>query len=504
MGVIADYILGRSAEAAVEETPKQNSRSTHNVSASRGTRSAVMAGKPAGPNSAVSPELRLSQDRARDAVRNGPYISNGLRSLVKHEIGTGITCTFENEDENLRDELNSLWKESIPTMFAEHVGHLYAAQRLISRGRNEVGEIFIRRRRRPAYKGMAVPMQCQLLESDMLDPTFNRTLNNGNQIISSIEMNTSGERIAYHFFKKHPSDRTFGTFTSEGTQRVRILAKDVIHHYIPLRAGQLRALPVFSSGIFKNSNLEAYDDYELERKKNKASFTGTIEREARYDPATGVQIDPLTGIPFDMGDEPLPSVSFQAGSITQLGDGENLNLFDGESGGEFYADYMRQQLMAISASFGVPYELVTGDWKSVNDRILRAILNDFQREIEAVQEIYLIQQVLEKIAEWWLDEAVFSGAISLPDYANKKKEYLATDWRPQGWAYVHPLQDAQAAVARIGADLSTHEKEARKLNCDSSKVLEANIAHATRKKQLMSENDLLVEEKEPAEEEEEK
>jgi len=462
---------------------RQTARTTHNTAASRGKRSTVMSGKAAGPNSAVTPELAKVRNRARDAVRNSPYIGNALRALVKHEIGTGITCRFLVEDEDVRGQLTDAWKESLPNMYSDGIGHFYAGQRLGSRGRNESGEVFLRRRRRPSRSFNGVPMQIQLLESDLLDTTYNTTTSNGNYIRAGIELNSRGDRVAYHFFKDHPDDEQNNFKTKD--QRVRILAKDVVHHYIPMRPGQLRGMPIHSSALFKNANLEAYDDYELERKKNHASFTGTIEREAKYD-SRGMQIDPITGEHFDP-DMEIPDVNFIAGVITQLGDGEKLNLFDAEKGGEFYADYMRQQLMSISSSFGVPYELVTGDWKEVNDRILRAILNDFQREIEAIQEIYLITQLCQSTLAWWMDAGVLSGRLQLPDYANRRAEYLDVDWRPQGWAYVHPLQDAQAAALRIETDLSTHEKEARKHNCDADKVLDENVEHMAKKQKLMKE-----------------
>lgn len=462
---------------------RQMSRTTHNVAASRGKRSTVMSGKSSGPNTAVNPELPTVRNRARDAVRNSPYIGNALRALVKHEIGTGISCKFLVEDESIQKQLADAWKESLPNMYSDGIGHFYAGQRLGSRGRNESGEVFLRRRRRTARTMTGVPMQIQLLESDLLDTTYNVELTNNNYVRAGIELNSRGDRVAYHFFKEHPNDLR-GSFSSNA-ERVRILAKDVVHHYIPMRPGQLRGMPIHASALFKNANLEAYDDYELERKKNHASFTGTIEREARYD-SKGIQIDPLTGDYFD-ADQEIPDVNFTAGVITQLGDGETLKLFDAEKGGEFYADYMRQQLMAISSSFGVPYELVTGDWKEVNDRILRAILNDFQREVEAIQEIYLITQLCQSTLAWWMDAGVLSGRLNLPDYATRRAEYLNVDWRPQGWAYVHPLQDAQAAKLRIETDLSTHEKEARKHNVDSESALEENVEHMAKKQTLMKE-----------------
>ena len=152
------------------------SRTTHNVAASRGQRSVTMRGKSAGPNSAVLPEISKIRDRARDAVRNSPYIANMMRTLVKHEVGTGITCRFKGDDEETQKKLQEAWDRDIPNIFAEGIGHLYAGQRMGSRGRNESGEVFLRRRRRSLNSTSGVPMQVQLLEADMLDEDYNTCL----------------------------------------------------------------------------------------------------------------------------------------------------------------------------------------------------------------------------------------------------------------------------------------------------------------------------------------
>lgn len=468
---------------------KQEGRSTPYVAGSRGKRAVVMPNRTFGPNRAVTADLKTTQNRSRDATRNSPYIGNAHRKLVSHEIGTGIKPKFKHENEAIRKAIADLWYDSEKELVAEEATpSFYAAQRLISRSRNESGEIFIRRRRRPASSGLNVNMQIQIIESEFLDPTYNEeSLPNGNIIRSGIEFNRRGDRVAYHFYKSHPDERT--DIFNNKLERIRVPARDVIHHYMPLRSGQLRGAPINLSAIFKNANLEQYDDFELERKKNHASFTGTIEREARYDDS-GKLVDPFTGQPYDFDEDDMPSVKMAAGSIVQLGDGEKMNLYDAEKGGEFYADYMRQQLQAIAAAHGLPYELLTGDWGGLNDRLVRAVMDDFKREMKAIQELFFVAQVCKKVQEWWMDAAVLSGAISLPNYANLRKEYMACDWIPQGWAYVHPLQDLQAAKLAVEMGVSTVEQEARKRSGDAEANLKENIEYRAKKRDMEEENDL--------------
>ena len=400
--------------------------------------------------------------------------------------------------QDLNDQLAKLWKISCKELVSGNINNFYAGQRICSRSRNESGEVFIRRRKRSINSGFTVPLQIEILESDYLDPTYDALLSNGNKVRSGIETNRRGQIVAYHFFKEHPSERNRfsgvsgnGFFSGFDGSRVRVLARDVIHHHIPVRSGQMRGKPIGVASLFKNASLEKYDDFELERKQIQASFTGSIEREARY-AEDGRLLDPLTGQPYpEPDDDGTPRLVTNSGQFVHLGDGEKINLFPADKGGEFYADYMRQQLLAIAADHGIMYELVTGDWSKTTDRLYRAAMDDFKREIEAIQNVYMVAQVCEGVQRWWMDAVVFANLVNVDDYANNRNDYLSCEWIAQGWPYMHPLQDVQAAEKLIQNNLSTHAKEARKHSVDADEALTENTDFLARKKKLREENNLL-------------
>src|SRR5690606_11185427 len=138
-----------------------------------------------------------------------------------------------------------------------------------------------------------------------------------------------------------------------------------------------------------------------------------------------------------------PMVGLEPGSMQELMPGEEVKFSDPPDAGNTYVDFMRQQLQAVAAGVGLPYELLTGDMADISDRVLRVLLNEFRRRIEQLQFSVYVFQLCRPVRSAWLDTAVFSGAISLPDYATKRRDYLRTRWVPQGWAYIHPVQDVQ-------------------------------------------------------------
>jgi lambda family phage portal protein len=130
-----------------------------------------------------------------------------------------------------------------------------------------------------------VPVQLQLLQSEMLPFEKTETAANGNRIRCGIEFDAIGRRVAYHFRRRHPGDSTDqGAVTPE---TVRVPAGDVLHIYRPIDAGQIRGLPHVAPAMVRLFLLDQYDDAELDRKKTAAMFAGFITKTAPEEPMMG-------------------------------------------------------------------------------------------------------------------------------------------------------------------------------------------------------------------------
>lgn len=116
----------------------------------------------------------------------------------------------------------------------------YGLQAMVAREMFVAGECFVRLRPRRAEDGLLVPLQLQLLQSEMLPFEKTETAANGNRIRCGIEFDGIGRRVAYHFRRRHPGDSTDqGALIPE---TVRVPAADVLHIYRPIDAGQIRGL----------------------------------------------------------------------------------------------------------------------------------------------------------------------------------------------------------------------------------------------------------------------
>ena len=148
-------------------------------------------------------------------------------------------------------------------------------------------------------------------------------------------------------------------------------------------------------------------------------------------------------------------VSLEPGTMQELAPGDEVEFSDPPDAGNNYPDFMRQQLSAIATGMGLPYELLAGDLRNINDRVIRVILNEFRRRVEQRQFAVFVHQFCRPARRAWLDAAVLSGALSLPGYAQNPRPYARTLWVPQGWPYIHPVQDVQSDILRVRAGFAS-------------------------------------------------
>ena len=164
--------------------------------------------------------------------------------------------------------------------------------------------------------------------------------------------------------------------------------------------------------------------------------------------------------------------------------GENALPFEGDKSGDGYADFMKFQLLGICASLDVPYEVVTGDFGTINDRTLRAIFNQYRRKIEQTQWLFTIPQICDRVWAAFIDHAVMAGRLYAPDYIQRKKEYQLAEWRPDGWNYLHPVQDVQSKILQKNAGFKSRSAIVAEDGWDAEEVDRQNAEDAKREAEL--------------------
>ena len=402
--------------------------------------------------------------RARELVVSNGYAANACEAFAANLVGDGIKPSSLIEEAEVRDRVQRLWLAWTDEADADGLTDFYGLQAMVAREMFVAGECFVRLRPRRAEDGLLVPLQLQLLQSEMLP--FEKTEElGGRRIRCGIEFDAIGRRLAYHFRRRHPGDST--DRGSPIPETVRVPASEVLHIYRPIDAGQIRGLPHVAPAMVRLFLLDQYDDAELDRKKTAAMFAGFITKTAPEEPMMGEAEADLDGAAI---------ASLEPGTMQVLLPGEDVKFSSPADVGSSYEAFQYRTLLAVSASLGLPYHLVTGDVRQANYSSLRAELVEFRRRVQQLQHGVIAHQLCRPVWARWLETAQLAGRLDLPDPAAARM----VQWIPPRWDWVDPLKDIQAQVLAMEAGITSRRKVVEATGYDIEEVDRENAADAAR------------------------
>ncbi|MGI3212905.1 phage portal protein [Roseovarius tibetensis] len=408
--------------------------------------------------------------RARWLVRNNGYAVNAVESWAANTAGDGIKPISRISDPARKEELQRLWLDWTDEADAEGLTDFYGLQRRAAREVFIAGEVFFRIRPRRSEDGLTVPLQLQMLPAEMLPLEKSAVAANGNVIRQGIEFDRIGRRVAYHFLRRHPGDSTEPGLAGELT---RVPAAEVIHVIDPVEGGQLRGVSKLAPAIVKLFLLDQYDDAELDRKKVAAMYAMFVTSPAPENPL---------GPPED--EDSGAGLEISPGQIVRLDPGEDVTVGQPADSGATYEPFQYRTLLQISAALGIPYPYLANDMVKGNFSNSRLALIEFRRRVSAWQHSVMVYQLCRPVYARWMDAAVLSGALTLPDYEANRSRLVAADWLPTKWDWVDPLKDANAEIAQIEAGLKSRTQAISERGYDAEQVDREIAAEHAREREL--------------------
>ncbi|WP_323037707.1 phage portal protein [Pararhodobacter sp.] len=407
--------------------------------------------------------------RARWLVRNNGYAVNAVESWAANTVGDGIKPISKIADSARKEELQRLWLAWTDEADAEGLTDFYGLQRRAAREVFLAGEVFFRFRPRRTGDGLSVPVQMQMLPSEMLPLEQTGVSAAGNPIRQGIEFDRIGRRVAYHFLRRHPGDSTDPGLSGE---IVRVPATEVIHVIDPVEGGQLRGVSKLAPAIVKLFLLDQYDDAELDRKKVAAMYAMFVTSPAPENPLAPEDEDGPEG------------VEISPGQIVRLDPGEDVTIGQPADSGGTYEPFQYRTLLQISAALGIPYPYLANDMVKGNFSNSRLALIEFRRRVSAWQHSVMVWQLCRPVYARWMDAAVLSGALTLPRFEANRSQLLAADWLPTKWDWVDPLKDANAEIAQIEAGLKSRTQAIAERGYDAEQVDRDIAAERARERAL--------------------
>jgi lambda family phage portal protein len=428
--------------------------------ASSGRRMRGWNGSILGPNTITLADWLNNIRRSRDAIRNSSLASSAVQRFESNIIGTGIQPHFTHPDQDIRDSIQQAFDKWVKC--ADFNGQLsfYGLQSLLARELFEAGECFVRFH----VVDDQEYFQLQLIETEACPVYINmmQQLGKDNTVIKEgiIFDRDTDKRVGYRIYKGlNPYDTI--TNPIDGTTFINVSRDEMLHVMKPLRAGALRGTPFLAPVLSDLYELEGYADSERLRKRISAMFALFVQQNTAED-------NPFAGVGSD--GQPTEELKLEPGTIQHLLPGESVVASEVPESGD-YASFMSVELHKFAAALGITYEMLTGDYTKVNYSSARVALLEFRRQAEQFQTHVIRDQFCAPILKRWMCEAVLSGALELPDdYVSDPEQYEQCTWVPDGFDWVDPLKEVQAAQASVRGGFTSRGMVIRKNGFDPATV----------------------------------
>ena len=375
----------------------------------------------------------LLRDRSRDLTRNNPYAANALAVLVTHAVGAGIVPRSKDK------KVNALFAEWAKQCDADGHSDFFGIQSLAVREMLEADTGMVRKRRRRAEDGLAVPLQLQLLEIDHLDTAKNGDLTGSKRASYGIEYDSIGKTTAYWLFPQHPGNVALWSSTS--LESKPIPAEDIAFAFDKMRAGQTQGVPWGTPAVTSLYDLQTYEQAELIRKKLEACMVGVVTGDDES--SIGIPVDAETSPGVYNADGEIVE-KFEPGMIYHARGGKDIK-FTQPANTATYDSYKTSMLHTIAAGYRVPHALVSGRLDKVNYSSSKVGLETYKRTIEDLQWRVIIPMICQPMWDWFCEAAYFAGKI--------KSRKVAVEWSPPRFPSADEAKDISARVTAVRGGL---------------------------------------------------
>ena len=343
-------------------------------------------------NAAVQSSLSSLRELSRDLRRNNGWARRGVRTIINNVVGRGIQAkSVDGRSVARQDRQLEIWNAWANNVRCDYDGRMPFAglQRLAMETIIESGEVLIVRVPATSADGLSVPIRLRVLEPDYLDTNRDGVEgSDGSVTIQGIKLDGMGRRVGYWLFDRHPgSVGLIGSGLGFSSQLVP--AEDVLHVYQVERPGQLRGVPWLAASIGSLHDFDDYEDAILMQQKVAACF--------------GAFVSDMDGTAAGLGvpdaDEPDLLETLEPGQIQYLPPGRDVKFATppATSGQD---QFSTNQLRRVSATLGVTYEDLSGDYSKVNFSSARMGRLAHWQNVFDWRTNMLIPQMLDPVWIW--------------------------------------------------------------------------------------------------------
>ena len=305
-------------------------------------------------------------------------------------------------------------------------------------------------------------LRVQLIEADRLcSPDNCDTIDN--KIVGGVEVDKSGEVIAYHIANHHPLSYAYNDIS---WQRVEAYGqktgrRNVLHMMNRERIGQRRGVPFLAPVIESLKQLGRYTDAELVAAVVSGMFTIFIEKaDASAEDAIGSMLP--EEVQVDTEDE--STIELAPGAVIDLNEGEKAHDTNPGRPNANFGGFVEAICQQIGAALEIPYELLVKRFNS-SYTASKGALEEAWKMFNMYRD-WLSTDFCQPVYEEWLTEAVAKGRIKAPGFFTDpaiRKAYCGAKWNGPAKGMLDPVKEVTAAEKRVSNGFSTRSDEAMQM-----------------------------------------
>lgn len=446
------------------------------------------------PQSDIDANLGVLRGRSSDLALGTPVASAAINTSRTNIVGAGLKVAprpnyrllgldaeqAEEWSRNVKAEFD-LWASSTECdIFGRN--NFYDMQDIAYMDYAVDGDAFALFKYRPSGPLMPYSLRIQLVEAARVSnpwaiSTDGITLpgsivmhnnDNGNRIISGVEIDDDGKVVAYYVSNRYNYDPA-NMYKLQTWARVEARGKlsgmpNILQICHDERAEQYRGVPKLAPVIETIKQTGRYTNAELTAAIIKAYFTMFIKETADHESSDVPISDLMNGTNKHLPALDPNSIAIGPGTVNMLPQGYDVAAVDPQRSLSTFEPFVKELTKQIGASLGIPYEVLMKSFNSSYTASRAALLQAWSEF--KMRRTWFSRDFCQPVYEAWLTEAIVRGRVQAPGFFSdpvKRAAWCNSEWFGPVMGVLDPVKEAQSAQLRILFGLSTREKEAAEM-----------------------------------------
>lgn len=381
---------------------------------------------------ALSPAVRrVVRIRSRYEAENSSWYSGILRTAVNHIVGNGPRLQMLSADPEANKRVEAAFRR-----WATRID-LADMLRVIVEAYWRDGEVFVMRAERP--QNWPLTLDLRTFEADQIASPWDSGSWKDDFQDDGIRFDRSVNELEFYVLDNHPGGNAY-TSSQQGHW---YSSRDVLHLFRAERPGQVHGIPRVTPALQQLPIMRRQELATLYSAETAANFAMYLKSTAPTIEAAQFATD-------------FNEIEITSNLLTQLPPGWELGQVEPKQPGPQYEMFQRQALQSFCRCTNMPYTLAAGTGKDANFSSFKGDMKNVWEPEVKVEQSRIENSIIAPMFQWFLESAIY-----VPGLLNGLPQISEIDhkWHWPPLPALDPVENANAAVIRLGSGLSTPTEE---------------------------------------------